>query len=316
MLVLARHIAEELLTTQIRQGHALIERASLVGDFSDYESWKGHRRQWVTVTAESVASIFAPSAEAQEFTRMASSAADGERWQVEYASDVDCVRSAVGFLISVQSRVGSEPKSEAGAARALPELGPDSAQWPAEGIELGHGAANGSVSSIGAARSADAAAGMREGQLFVVHGRDEKRMQAVVRLLETAGSHEIAVMRDGPDEGRTLVERFAGAAHAGYAIVLLTADDVGTPRLDPDEEPYFSPRARQGVVFQLGFLVGALTPRRVCVLYEHGVELPSNLEGLAYIRFDLAGTWQSKLLVELRGAGFDYDPARLAVQRR
>jgi predicted nucleotide-binding protein len=98
--------------------------------------------------------------------------------------------------------------------------------------------------------------------------------------------------------------------------VLLTADDVGTPRRALDEEPYFSPRARQGVVFQLGFLVGALTPARVCVLYEHGVELPSDLDGLGYVRFDLAGAWQSKLLGELRGAGFDYDPAKLVVQPR
>jgi predicted nucleotide-binding protein len=141
-------------------------------------------------------------------------------------------------------------------------------------------------------------------------------MRSVVALLEAAGAHEVTVMHDGPNEEGTLVERFAGAAQSGYAIALLTADDVGTPRLDPGEEPYFSPRARQGVVFQLGFLVGALTPSRVCVLYEHGVELPSNLDGLAYVRFDVAGAWQPKLLAELRRAGFDYDPAKLVVQPR
>ncbi|MFI4985644.1 MAG: TIR domain-containing protein [Solirubrobacterales bacterium] len=315
MLVLARHIAEELLATQIEQGHALIERASLVGDLSDYESWKGNRRQWVTVTAESVASIFASSAEAQEFTQAASSPADGKQWQVEYANDLDCVRSAVDVLISLQHRIESAPQPAAGPP-PLPELGLDSAQRPAEGVELEPRVANGSVSSMPSASPAGPAAGKRERQIFLIHGRDEKRMQAAVQLLETAGSHEITVMHDGPNEGRTLVERFAGAAQSAYAIVLLTADDVGTPRLDLDEEPYFSPRARQGVVFQLGFLVGALTPSRVCVLYEHGVELPSNLDGLAYVRFDLAGAWQSKLLVELRGAGFDYDPAKLVVQPR
>jgi predicted nucleotide-binding protein len=141
-------------------------------------------------------------------------------------------------------------------------------------------------------------------------------MQAVVRLLEKAGPHEVAVVSDRPTDDRTLVKRFQGQAQRScYAVVVLTADDVGTPRLDPDEEPYFSPRARQGVVFQMGYLVGLLTPARVCVLYEHGVELPSDLDDLAYLPFDVAGAWESKLLLELRRAGLDYDPARPAVGR-
>jgi predicted nucleotide-binding protein len=316
MLVLARHIAEELLATQIEQGHTLIERASLVGDLSDYESWKGNRRQWVAVTAESVASIFASSAEAEEFTQAASAPSDGQRWQIEYAGDLECVRAAIGVLESLQDRIDSAPKSENGA-KPVPELSLDSAQWPVEGVAMPDPLlTNGSVASIPSASATRPAAGKRGRQIFLLHGRDEKRMQAVIALLEAAGSHALILMRDGPEEGRTLVERFAGAAQSGYAIVLLTADDVGTPKLDLDEEPYFSPRARQGVVFQLGFLVGALTPSRVCVLYEHGVELPSNLDGLAYVRFDLAGAWQSRLLEELRGAGFDYDPRKLGLQQR
>jgi predicted nucleotide-binding protein len=319
MLVLARHIAEELLATQIELGHTLIERASLVGDLSDYESWKGNRRQWVAVTAESVASIFASSVEVEEFTQAASTSADGQRWQVEYASDLDCVRTAIDVLISLQHRIESAPQSDDAPpppSSPPPELGLASAPGPAEGVHVETRATNGSVSSMPSPTRAGPVAGKRQRRIFLLHGRDEKRMHAVVRLLEAAGSHEVTVMDDGPSEGATLVERFAGATQSGYAIVLLTADDVGTPRRALDEEPYFSPRARQGVVFQLGFLVGALTPSRVCVLYEHGVELPSDLDGLGYVRFDLAGAWQSKLLGELRVAGFDYDPAKLVVQPR
>jgi Predicted nucleotide-binding protein containing TIR-like domain len=315
MLVLARHIAEELIATQIEHGHTLIERASLVGDLSDYESWKATRRQWVTVTAESVASIFASSAEAEEFSHAAAASADGQRWQIEYAGDIDCVRAAVDFLMSLQRRIESGSEPAEGRSETPPELGLDSAPWPTEQVELEPPTSNGSVSSIPSTSPVGPDVGERQGEIFLLHGRDQKRMQAVVSLLEAAGSHAITVMHDA-DQDRTLVERFAGAAHLGYAIVLLTADDVGTPRLDPDEAPYFSPRAGQGVVFQLGFLVGALTPSRVCVLYEHGVDLPSNLDGLAYVRLDLAGAWQSKLLLELRGAGFEYDTAKLVGQPR
>lgn len=315
MLVLARHIAEELLATQVERGHTLIERASLVGDLSDYESWKGNRRQWVAVTAESVASIFASSGEVEEFTQVASTSADGQRWQVEYATDLDCVRRAIEVLVSLQHRIGSVPVSE-DAPSPMPALALSSAPGAAVRVEFEPRATNGSVSSMPSPGPTGPVAGKREKQIFLLHGRDEKRMRAVVQLLESAGSHEVTVIDDGPSEGATLVERFAGATQSGYAIVLLTADDVGTPRLALDEEPYFSPRARQGVVFQLGFLVGALTPSRVCVLYEHGVELPSNLDGLGYVRFDLGGAWQSKLLGELRVAGFDYDPEKLVEQPR
>lgn len=315
MLVLARHIAEELLATQVERGHTLIERASLVGDLSDYESWKGNRRQWVAVTAESVASIFASSGEVEEFTQAASTSADGQRWQVEYATDLDCVRTAIEVLVSLQHRIGSVPVSD-DAPSTMPALALSSAPGAALRVEFEPRATNGSVSSMPSPGPTGPLAGKREKQIFLLHGRDEKRMRAVVQLLESAGSHEVTVIDDGPSEGATLVERFAGATQSGYAIVLLTADDVGTPRLALDEEPYFSPRARQGVVFQLGFLVGALTPSRVCVLYEHGVELPSNLDGLGYVRFDLGGAWQSKLLGELRVAGFDYDPEKLVEQPR
>jgi predicted nucleotide-binding protein len=65
-------------------------------------------------------------------------------------------------------------------------------------------------------------------------------------------------------------------------------------------------------VFEMGFLVGALTPGRVCILYEDGVELPCELTGITHVRLDLAGSWQPKLLLTLRRAGFDYDLNRLA----
>jgi predicted nucleotide-binding protein len=62
----------------------------------------------------------------------------------------------------------------------------------------------------------------------------------------------------------------------------------------------------------MGFLVAALAPGSVCVLYEEGVQLPCDIEGIVYVRLDLAGTWQPKLLLALRKAGFDYDLNKLA----
>ena len=56
---------------------------------------------------------------------------------------------------------------------------------------------------------------------------------------------------------------------------------------------------RQNVVLEMGFFYGRLGREHVAVLYEDGVELPSDTDGIAYIPIDGAGAWKSKLLREL-----------------
>jgi predicted nucleotide-binding protein len=181
-----------------------------------------------------------------------------------------------------------------------------------QGGELVAKSPNGSASTMPSTTSGGAKLD-RSREVFLVHGRNETVRQAVGQLLGRAGSHAVTILNERPNDRKMLVEQFEPrAAGSRYAIVLLTADDVGAPRLDSEQEPYYAPRARQGVVFEMGFLVAALSPRCVCVLYEDGVELPFDLEGISYIRLDLSGSWQSKLLLLLRGAGFDYDLNSLA----
>jgi predicted nucleotide-binding protein len=159
----------------------------------------------------------------------------------------------------------------------------------------------------------DAPATARTRDVYLAHGRDEKWKQAVEHLLEQAGEHEIKIVNRRASERAQLTEELReDAPGSHYAVVLLTADDVGGARLESDAEPYFSTRAHQEVVFEMGFLVAALSPGRVCVLYEDGVEMPCDLDGVLHVRLDLAGTWQPKLLLHLRRAGFDYDMNKLA----
>ena len=66
-------------------------------------------------------------------------------------------------------------------------------------------------------------------------------------------------------------------------------------------------RARQNVVFELGFFIGALGRSRVAVLYEDGVELPSDMNGILYTILDAQGAWRIGLGRELRAAGFAVD---------
>ncbi|WP_434811706.1 TIR domain-containing protein [Microbacterium sp. bgisy189] len=67
------------------------------------------------------------------------------------------------------------------------------------------------------------------------------------------------------------------------------------------------PRARQNVVFELGFFIGLIGRSRVAVLYDEGVELPSDITGLVYIPLDSAGAWKGKLAAEMSHAQIDVD---------
>jgi predicted nucleotide-binding protein len=73
------------------------------------------------------------------------------------------------------------------------------------------------------------------------------------------------------------------------------------------------PRARQNVVLELGFFWGKLTRSRVCVLYlyKEGVELPSDLGRLVYVKMDDGGAWRFALAKELHSAGVEVNLNRL-----
>jgi len=90
----------------------------------------------------------------------------------------------------------------------------------------------------------------------VVHGHDHQLLHQAVRVLERATSREVTVLHEQPNAGRTLLEKFeAHAAEASYAVVLLTADDVGGAA-----GKAAAPRGRQNVIFELGFFFGKLRP--------------------------------------------------------
>ena len=70
-------------------------------------------------------------------------------------------------------------------------------------------------------------------------------------------------------------------------------------------------RARQNVIFEAGLFVGRLGRDRVALLYEPGVEIPSDLHGLLYAELDAKGAWKKDLLKELIDAGLPASEAAL-----
>jgi predicted nucleotide-binding protein len=142
-------------------------------------------------------------------------------------------------------------------------------------------------------------------RVFLVHGHDEAALQSVARFIERL-KLPLTVLREEPNRGQTVIEKFeAHAGDAGFAIVLITGDDVGGKRGTPAEQ--LQPRARQNVILELGYFNGKLGRDRVCALYEAGVELPSDYGGVTLVELDKAGSWRLQLARELKAALLNVD---------
>ena len=147
-------------------------------------------------------------------------------------------------------------------------------------------------------------------RVFIVHGHDDTTKINVARFVDKLGLEAI-ILHEQASQGKTIIEKFEEHASAScFAIALLTADDVGYPQ---KKEVEAKPRARQNVIFELGYFCGALSRNNVCVLYQEGVEIPNDYLGVVYTHLDEGGAWQLQLAKEMKSAGIDFDMNKAVV---
>jgi len=138
----------------------------------------------------------------------------------------------------------------------------------------------------------------------LVHGHDEAVLHETARFLEKL-AQDIVILREQPHSGRTIIEKFEDYSDVGFAIVLLTPDDrAGIASAAYEEQ---KPRARQNVIFELGYFIGRLGRNRVCALYRPGGEIPSDYSGVLYVELDERGGWRLELAKEMKAAGLPID---------
>jgi predicted nucleotide-binding protein len=144
-------------------------------------------------------------------------------------------------------------------------------------------------------------------KVFVVHGHDEGAHQGVARFLETIELKPI-ILHEQPNRGLTIIEKFVDhAREVGFAVVLLTPDDLGGAAATDVQQS----RARQNVIFELGYFVASLGRGRVCLLRKGDVDIPSDLYGVVYTAMDSGSGWKIELVRELKAAGLDFDPGKV-----
>lgn len=140
-------------------------------------------------------------------------------------------------------------------------------------------------------------------KVFIVHGRDEAAREKVARFVEHLDLTPI-ILNEQPNNGNTVIEKLEANSDLGFAIVLLTGDDVGNLRTQADK---LNPRARQNVILELGYFIAKLGRDRVCALSADGIERPSDFNGVVYVPFDTSEGWKIQLVRELKSAGFKVD---------
>lgn|SRR4030043_1173912 len=140
-------------------------------------------------------------------------------------------------------------------------------------------------------------------RVFIVHGHD-KEMQADVALMLTEIGLKPIILHKQPDMGKTIIEKFEKYSDVGYAVVLLSPDNWGYSKKQKPEKKKL--RARQNVIFELGFFLGELGRERVLVIHRKvkNFEIPSDYAGVLFKPYDRVGEWKSELVKELRACGY------------
>jgi predicted nucleotide-binding protein len=281
-LTVSRTRAEEVLEKQIEEGKVLLDQSRNVGDETQYDEWREAQTRWRKFSTQALKAIYSTDEPADEFDSHPGVAfiSLGETSVAEKVADsVDDLRRYINTLRSLHERLEFVP--------TLVD------RTPAQG-------------NVENETATDVA-------IFVVHGHDARVKEQVVRQLEAAGDYPVKVLHEQANQGLTLIEKFEQhASLSSFAVVLLTPDDVGAAvrfgnSIEPDN---LNRRARQNVIFELGYFVGAFGRARVAVLYDEGVELPSDYQGIVYISLS-DETWRYRLLKELKAAGLDYDLNKL-----
>jgi Predicted nucleotide-binding protein containing TIR-like domain len=265
VLRVTRSQLDEEIVQRLELGQQLLERP--VQDAGQVELLHGEFATWDEVNQRLLRSRFSTARVADEYMRVTFGYASVRNWPVrlqEIHKDILGQMRKLGSICQQLDLFGSE----------------------VEGDEV--------IGSL-----AESPPGTK---IFVVHGHDGEIKYQVVEFIQRITGARPVILHEQADSSRTIIEKFEDhASEIGFAVVLLTADDVGRAK----GVETLSPRARQNVVFEFGFFIAKLGRSRVVALYEKGVELPSDLSGVLYKQ--LAGNWHTELARELRAAGIEVD---------
>jgi CheY-like chemotaxis protein len=132
--------------------------------------------------------------------------------------------------------------------------------------------------------------------IFIVHGHASDALEALITLVrDDLRLGKPIVIKNEPERGRVIIEKFEKyAKRADLVFALLTPDDLTEEGL----------RARQNVIFEIGYFTAALGRKsgRLILLHHHRTQKPSDMDGILTI--DITGGVRQaadKIRDELKG---------------
>lgn len=189
-------------------------------------------------------------------------------------------------------------------------------------------------------------------KIFIVHGHDSTLKREVELYLRSL-SLEPIILHQQVSRNKTIIEKVEFYSDVGFAVILLTADDIGAEAGISCDDEYSSyarsidsdyleevslqiseflkkgeinaekntqtfveirdlyrvlkMRARQNVLFECGYFIGKLDRENVAILCDPTIEIPSDLNGLCYLKIDERGSWRKDLAMEIDAAGIKID---------
>ena len=289
-LCVSREEADQKIQEQIAEGQSLHDYP--IGTQDSLDQALENHKNWSKDNKDLLLELFYSSSVADEYTRfsdgvsMTSTTSSGSPLDAlkEFSIRLSVFREGIGEhverLVEIRDGIGlyNEP--------------PDTPQRTVGNNEIAEKPTN----ALGT-------------EVFIVHGHDEAAKHAVARFVKRFDIEPI-ILDEQPDQGQTIIEKFEDHAdETGFAIVLLTPDDVGASKEEANE---LEPRARQNVILELGYFLGKLGRARVCVLYKEEVQLPSDIHGILYVPMDRSNGWQLKVAQEMKHAGLPVNLNNLA----
>jgi predicted nucleotide-binding protein len=125
----------------------------------------------------------------------------------------------------------------------------------------------------------------------------------VVQYIEAIGAAPL-ILREEITTGIASETLEDVAERIGFAVVLLTPDDVAHPASKPEDNRQ---RPSQNVVLELGYLAAKLGRSKILVFTNGDIELPNYVLGLNCEAIDRNEGWKLCLARELKNAGFQVD---------
>ncbi|MBC1231722.1 nucleotide-binding protein [Listeria booriae] len=129
--------------------------------------------------------------------------------------------------------------------------------------------------------------------VFVIHGHsaDISELKSTLKLMDK----NPIFIKDLDNNNTSFIEKIENYSCVKYAVALLTPDDWGATK--ESNQLVLRGRARQNVIFELGYFFGKIGRDKTICLVKDGVEIPSDLDGCSNLKYKEN---MNEILVELK----------------